>query len=68
MKVKVIELVGSKLDPKAKYMFVINTLTMTREDIWHLRGEIENLIGDKFVMVAVKGSPEDAIKVYEIPK
>lgn len=67
-KVKVIELEGQKLDPKAKYIFVVNLNLVILEEMRELYESLGNLIGDKFVITHVHGNPSEALKIYEVKK
>lgn len=65
-KVKVIELVGQKLDPKAKYIFVINQLALTGEDIDCLYDDLNELILGNYAIVFTAVPVEETMKVYEV--
>lgn len=64
-KVKVIELVGQKLDPKAKYIFVYDWRFFTREYIQRIEMGLKKLIGNNFLLMGAE-DPQTALKVYEI--
>lgn len=64
-KVKVIELSGQKLDPNAKYLFLIDRAAMPIEMFQTLTDRLIGLIGDNFVIGATHGDPNKTTKAYE---
>lgn len=66
MKAKVIELVGVKLGPKAKYLIMIDEHRAGY--INRLDRALHHLIGDNFVIGLTHGDPNEVVKVYEFVK
>lgn len=66
MKIKVIELEATKLDPNAHYLIVFSKRQLTPDMMYH--------VADRLVEIGVKAvytmaeEPEKAVKIYQIPK
>lgn len=61
-KVKVVEVVGQKLDPKAKYIITIHPLHYG--SLWKpLQKELLRLIGPNFTLLPIE---RDMLHVYEV--
>lgn len=65
-KVKVIEIVGQKLDPKAKYLFLINKAAMPSSDIGVMARELDRIIGSNFTIALTDMPVEETMKVFEV--
>jgi hypothetical protein len=65
-KAKVIEIVGQKLDPDAKYLIMIDETAIDQESLSYVYDDLRDLIGNNFVMMTTKGiPPAQAAKVFE---
>lgn len=66
MKAKVIELVGQKLDPNAKYLILYHAASINPDTLIILYEELSRLIGEnRFVLAPIKGNPNESTKIYE---
>ena len=66
MKVKVIEVTGQKLDPKAKYLLAFDETIIPRADIRLACNRLRELVGDNFTALGVRGDPHGAVAVFEV--
>lgn len=66
MKVRVLEVEATKLDPKATYIIVFNKTQITGDE---MRETAQSIIGLGIEAVYMQAfDPETAIKIYQIPK
>lgn len=65
--VKVVELIGHKLDPNAKYLFVLDERAFHPDNLELVHRRLADLIGHNFVFAFTNGiAPRDALVVHEI--
>lgn len=65
-KVKVIEVVGQKLDPNAKYIFMVHQAAMSEQELGYLADALTHLIGPKFVIGFTNIPVNESMKVFEV--
>jgi len=66
VKTKVIEIDVAKLDPTATYLIIFNELVMTKEKMRDIVREL--VVKDINAVYTSSVDPQNAIKVYQIPK
>jgi hypothetical protein len=67
-KVKVIEVEATELDPEAHYIIVCNTYLLVSAEIENMKKELREMGIDKFTVLLSRGSPDMALKVYQVPR
>jgi hypothetical protein len=66
-KYKLIQVVGRKLDPEAKYMFFLDGSTTPYNQVQHFTSEMHRLLGhDNFSVTLTNGEPKKKMQVFEI--
>lgn len=66
MKIKVLEVEATKLDPKAAYIIVFNKMQLSRNYMQHVIDGLTRMGIEAVYTLAP--NPADALKVYQIPK
>jgi hypothetical protein len=65
-KVKVIEVVATKLDPNATHLIVFKEHQISKEEMYRIHSDL--VIRGIDVVGTYAPDPETALKVYQIPK
>lgn len=67
MKVKILEIYATKLDPNSHYLIALNNHSFTLENASDITLHLQQEFGIKVTAVVTNGPPKENIEVYQIP-
>lgn len=63
---KLTQVIGKRLDPNSKYVFLFDGNTTPYGQVIHFTNEMKRLMGDNFSVTLTNGNPKKAFEVFEI--